>query len=340
MARGAFPDSHPLASGMPGMHGNYTAVTAMQRADLLVALGARFDDRVTGKIGAFAPDAKVIHVDIDPAELGKVRGPDVGIAGDCRLVIEELLRGVMDAQADRAGRRRDLVALVAPDRRVAGALPAPLRPQETVMPSSPSSWSRAARRYPRRHHRRGRRRPAPDVGVAVLELRPPLHLGQLRRGRDHGLRRARRHRRQGGPPRPDGVGHRRRRVLPDDRPGAGHRQLGADPGQGRHLEQRLSRHGAPVAGDVLRGALLRGVPVAGPARLREVGRGHGLRRHPGRDARGGGAGHREGQRHRRPPGGHRLPHRRLREGVPDGARRRLQRRHRGAPGPGAAGRSR
>src|SRR3989440_9405992 len=91
MARGAFPDAHPLCLGMPGMHGNYTAVTAMQKADLLVALGSRFDDRVTGKVSAFAPDAKVIHVDIDPAELGKVRRPDVPIVGDCRLVIEELV---------------------------------------------------------------------------------------------------------------------------------------------------------------------------------------------------------------------------------------------------------
>jgi acetolactate synthase-1/2/3 large subunit len=91
MARGAFPDSHPLALGMPGMHGNYTAVTSMQRSDLLIALGSRFDDRVTGRIPDFAPASKVIHVDIDPAELGKVRRPDVGIAGDCRLVIEALV---------------------------------------------------------------------------------------------------------------------------------------------------------------------------------------------------------------------------------------------------------
>ncbi len=94
MARGAFPDSHPLCLGMPGMHGNYTAVTSMQRADLLIALGSRFDDRVTGKVSAFAPDAKIIHVDIDPAEQGKVRRPDVPIVGDCRLVIEELVREI------------------------------------------------------------------------------------------------------------------------------------------------------------------------------------------------------------------------------------------------------
>jgi acetolactate synthase-1/2/3 large subunit len=96
MARGAFPDDHPLCLGMPGMHGNYTAVTSMQQSDLLIALGSRFDDRVTGKVDGFAPDAKIIHVDIDPAELGKVRRPDVPIVGDCRLVIEELITAVRD----------------------------------------------------------------------------------------------------------------------------------------------------------------------------------------------------------------------------------------------------
>jgi acetolactate synthase-1/2/3 large subunit len=96
MARGAFPDDHPLCLGMPGMHGNYTAVTSMQQSDLLIALGSRFDDRVTGKVATFAPEAKIIHVDIDPAELGKVRRPDVPIVGDCRLVIEELVGAVRD----------------------------------------------------------------------------------------------------------------------------------------------------------------------------------------------------------------------------------------------------
>jgi acetolactate synthase I/II/III large subunit len=102
MARGAFPDDHERCLGMPGMHGNYTAVTALQRADLLVALGSRFDDRVTGKVSTFAPDAKIIHVDIDPAELGKVRRPDVPIVGDCRRVIEELVQAVRASQAKRA----------------------------------------------------------------------------------------------------------------------------------------------------------------------------------------------------------------------------------------------
>ena len=99
MARGAFPDNHPLCLGMPGMHGNATAITAMQKSDLLINLGARFDDRITGKVSTFAPDAKIIHVDIDPAEQGKVRRPDVPIVGDCRLVIEELVKTIREMLA-------------------------------------------------------------------------------------------------------------------------------------------------------------------------------------------------------------------------------------------------
>src|SRR5690606_9684858 len=79
MARGAFPDSHPQHLGMPGMHGTVGAVYALQKADLLVALGARFDDRVTGRLDTFAPNATVVHADIDPAEIGKNRAADVPI---------------------------------------------------------------------------------------------------------------------------------------------------------------------------------------------------------------------------------------------------------------------
>jgi len=101
MARGAFPDDHPLCLGMPGMHGTAAAVTAMQKSDLLIALGSRFDDRVTGRVNAFAPHAKIIHVDIAPAEQGKVRKPDVPIVGDCRLVIEEMIKAINDLLADQ-----------------------------------------------------------------------------------------------------------------------------------------------------------------------------------------------------------------------------------------------
>jgi len=91
MARGAVPDSHPLHLGMPGMHGSVAAVTALQKSDLLIALGARFDDRVTGQLSTFAQGAKVIHADIDPAEISKNRVADVPIVGDCKDVISDLI---------------------------------------------------------------------------------------------------------------------------------------------------------------------------------------------------------------------------------------------------------
>ncbi len=91
MGRGCFPDSHPLAMGMPGMHGTYTAITAIQKSDLLIAVGVRFDDRVTGDPTKFAPSAQVIHVDVDPAEIGKVRTPEVPIVGDAKRVLEQLV---------------------------------------------------------------------------------------------------------------------------------------------------------------------------------------------------------------------------------------------------------
>lgn len=95
MARGAFPDDHRLALGMPGMHGVYTATTAIQKCDVLVSLGARFDDRVTGDVKAFAPEAKVIHVDVDPAEIGKVRHADVPVVGDARLVLRAMIERLL-----------------------------------------------------------------------------------------------------------------------------------------------------------------------------------------------------------------------------------------------------
>ncbi|WP_113964503.1 acetolactate synthase large subunit [Mycobacterium shimoidei] len=101
MARGAFPDSHPQHLGMPGMHGTVAAVAGLQRSDLLIALGTRFDDRVTGKLDSFAPEAKVIHADIDPAEIGKNRNADVPIVGDVKAVITDLI----------AALRRDAVSL-------------------------------------------------------------------------------------------------------------------------------------------------------------------------------------------------------------------------------------
>ncbi len=104
MARGAFPDSHALNLGMPGMHGTVAAVGALQRSDLIIALGTRFDDRVTGHLASFAPDAAIIHADIDPAEIGKNRHADVPIVGDAREVITELINAIeVEHAAGRVG---------------------------------------------------------------------------------------------------------------------------------------------------------------------------------------------------------------------------------------------
>ena len=106
MARGAFPDSHPQHLGMPGMHGSVAAVASLQKSDLLIALGSRFDDRVTGKINSFAPYAQIIHADVDPAEIGKMRHADVPIVGDAREVIADLVVAVKAEH--EAGRHGDV----------------------------------------------------------------------------------------------------------------------------------------------------------------------------------------------------------------------------------------
>src|SRR5687767_4381534 len=100
MARGAFPDSHPQHLGMPGMHGTVAAVAGLQKSDLIISLGARFDDRVTGNLDSFAPNALVIHADIDPAEIGKNRHADVPIVGDCKEVIAQLVARLQAEGAD------------------------------------------------------------------------------------------------------------------------------------------------------------------------------------------------------------------------------------------------
>jgi len=111
MARGAFPDSHPQHLGMPGMHGTVAAVAALQKSDLIISLGARFDDRVTGRLDSFAPHALVIHADIDPAEIGKNRRADVPIVGDVKEVVLDLTAVLEQEYA--AGRQGDYESWVA-----------------------------------------------------------------------------------------------------------------------------------------------------------------------------------------------------------------------------------
>jgi acetolactate synthase I/II/III large subunit len=195
MGRGAFPDAHPLALGMPGMHGTYAAITALQRADLIVAVGVRFDDRVTGDPEYFAPEATVIHVDVDPAEIGKVRHADVPIVGDAGRVIEQML----EAWGDRQIPERE--AWLETMRRWQRDHPLRYRPGPRRAPQAAVCDRGTAPAHRRRRHRGGRGGPAPDVGQPVLEVRGPPALDQLGRPRNDGVRRPRRHRGQGGPAR-------------------------------------------------------------------------------------------------------------------------------------------
>ena len=165
MARGGFPSSHRQNLGMPGMHGTVAAVGALQKSDLLVTLGARFDDRVTGKLDSFAPGAAVVHADIDPAEISKNRRADVPIVGDCQEVITELLAAV--AAEFQAGHHADLSAWWT--QLDAWRSTYPLGYDLPVRRIAVAAAGDRADRADRRPGRdlRGRGRPAPDVGSPV-----------------------------------------------------------------------------------------------------------------------------------------------------------------------------
>ena len=186
MARGTFPD-RPRA--LPGharharqLHGGHRDA----EADLLIALGARFDDRVTGKLDAFAPDATVIHVDIDPAEIGKNRVVEVPIVGDCKDVIGKLATTWASGRTRPAASRSE--GLAGPARGVEEGVPVRVRPAARRSAEAAVLHRAAARGSRRRLDRRLGRRPAPDVGVAVLEVREAEALDQLGRARYDGLR--------------------------------------------------------------------------------------------------------------------------------------------------------
>ncbi|CAA9279229.1 MAG: Acetolactate synthase large subunit, partial [uncultured Blastococcus sp.] len=217
--------------------------------------------------------------------------------------------------------------LVAAGQRLARDLPARLRRADRRL-ARPAVRHLAHRPADRtRGHLRQRRRPAPDVGQPVHLLREPLHLAELRRPRHHGLLGAGGDGREGRPARHHGLGDRRRRLLPDDQPGARHLLDRGHPDQGRRHQQRQPRHGAAVADPVLRGPLLQHEPaVQAHPRLRQARRRHGLRRTAVRRRCRRRRDDREGDGGRRHARGGRLPRRHRRHGVADGACRHEQRR--------------
>jgi acetolactate synthase-1/2/3 large subunit len=268
MARGAFPDSHRQHLGMPGMHGTVSAVAGLQRSDLLIALGTRFDDRVTGQLDSFAPEAKVIHADIDPAEIGKNRHADVPIVGDVKAVITELIAALRHHRDSGTAETSDIADWWTYLNEVKATYPLSYGPQSDGSLSPEYVIEKLGEIA------------GPDaVYVAVHLLRKAANLAQLRRFGHHGLRHPGSHGRQDGPARRRGLGDRRRRLLPDDQPGTGHLRDRGRTDQGGVDQQRQPRHGAPVADPVLRGALLAdrpSHPLTPDPRLRQAGRGAGL----------------------------------------------------------------
>ena len=173
MGLGAMRSDDPNFISMPGMHGSYAANMAMSNADLLIALGVRFDDRVTGRLAAFAPHAKVIHVDIDPAEVGKIRTPEVPIVGDVKRVLVKLTKLLAgNSRRTRRQAQRRPPRLVAADPRLEGR--APLRhAHQRYRNQAPAPDGRNRPPLRRRRHHHQRRRPAPDVGRAALRFNEP-----------------------------------------------------------------------------------------------------------------------------------------------------------------------
>ena len=185
---GGVPARHPLNMGMMGMHGESWVNAAIQEADLLLALGMRFDDRVTGNVRTYAPNARKIHIDIDPAEFHKNVRVDVALAGDLSAVLDDL--GPLVETGDRSAWRAAIAGMK-------GDVARPRHP-EPARQRAPLRRARHQRHLAddeREGHRRDRRRPAPDVGGAVLPPRRAAHADHLGRARDDGLRAAGRGRR-------------------------------------------------------------------------------------------------------------------------------------------------
>ena len=170
MGLGALPAEHPNFVSMPGMHGSYAANMGMSNTDLLIALGVRFDDRVTGRLSAFAPHAKVIHVDIDPAEIGKNRAPDLPIVGDVKRVLQKLNKVLQELAPHHSERNaKDRAAWWQQIREWKAEHP--LTPEVSTdrnQAATRDARNRSSVRRPR--YRRLRRRPAPNVGRAIHPL--------------------------------------------------------------------------------------------------------------------------------------------------------------------------
>ena len=260
MALGAFPSDDPQWLGMLGMHGTRVANWAMDEADLIVAIGARFDDRVTGALDEFAPNAKIVHIDVDATEIGKNVPVHIPIVGDARLSLEALSRAYEKLEPD-VGRLAEWWSRIRgwqaahPQREPDAPADGCVAP-ETALDALASQLGDAI--------------VTTDVGqhqmwaAARLRFKRAAALDHQRRSRDDGLRPAGGARRAGGVPGIDGRVRLRRRLVADERAGAGDRRRGGAAGEDPPARQRLARDGPPAAGPVLGRPPHRGRPRREP----------------------------------------------------------------------------
>ena len=252
----ALPVDHPLSLGMVGMHGTVEANRALLHADLILSLGMRFDDRVTGKLETFAPNAKVIHVEIDPSEIDKNVPTMVALNADVGEVLRLAGPGPADHRATAPRLVREPRRLPPGNRRRSRG-----RDRRRHRPGRPTAdevyRASALGNHRRQGHHRLRRGPAPDDPGALLQLPDAQQLVYFGRRRHHGLRPAHGRGRQAGPARRTRVGGHGRRRFPDESPGTGRRHGVQDRHQDRAAQQRLPGHGAPVADPFLRRPLRR-----------------------------------------------------------------------------------
>ncbi len=187
MGLGGFPSSHPLCLGMLGMHGTYAANMAVAESDLLVALGVRFDDRVTGKLATFAPHARVIHVDIDPANIGKNVTPTLALTGDVKQALDQFLALIQEqGQEQLQGIDSEARSVVESNTSLAALATAALlrltKPNQTA-----NCYSRIAPANKRRCIDRDRRGPTSDVGSSILSVHKTATTDYQRRTRNNGV---------------------------------------------------------------------------------------------------------------------------------------------------------
>ena len=219
----AFPESHPLHLGMPGMHGEVHVNRAIQHADVIIGIGLRFDDRVTGNTAGFAPQAKIIHIDLDPAEIGKNIPVAVALVGDAKELTARLCSAV--TPRDCTAWREEIESF---SRVRQESYRGEMAPEAILAGIHEVSGGRL--------HRRLRCGAAPDVGGEAVPLQPAQQPHHLRRAGDDGIRGAGGH---GSPlcaSDPAGMGHLGRRRLPDEHAGDGHDGAGTDPDKDGHLQ--------------------------------------------------------------------------------------------------------